>query len=191
MARPLDTVEVMDDQKANGLQDTAAARFIREAAAVAPPGHLGRNRDPGDAWVEGEAGKFWGRFGSAGLLVFDAGRGVLLQHRALWSHHGGTWGLPGGALHQGEAAADGALREAWEEAGVPSSKVELIFTSVYDVGYWSYTTVAVNAVEPFEAVISDPESLALEWVPLHEVAARQLHPGFGAAWPALRRRLEN
>ncbi|SEE11576.1 ADP-ribose pyrophosphatase YjhB, NUDIX family [Arthrobacter alpinus] len=180
----------MNERTTHKEQRAAAARFIREAAAVVRPGHLGSNRDPGDAWVEGEAGKFWGRFGSAGLLVFDAGRGVLLQHRAIWSHHGGTWGLPGGALHAGEAAVDGALREAWEEAGVPRENMELLFTSVYDVGYWSYTTVVVSAVEPFEAVISDPESLALEWVPLDEVAELPLHPGFKAAWPELRGRLE-
>ncbi|RAN79777.1 NUDIX hydrolase [Bacillus sp. SRB_336] len=146
-------------------------------------------RDPGDAWVEGDAGKFWGRFGSAGLLVFDAGRGVLLQHRAVWSHHGGTWGLPGGALHEGESAVHGALREAWEEAGVPRDDVELLFTSVYDVGYWRYTTVAVQAVTAFEATISDPESLALDWVPLDGVVRLPLHPGFAKAWPGLRRRL--
>ena len=39
-------------------------------------------RDPGDAWVEGDRGKFWGRFGSAGLLAHDPEKGVLLQHRA-------------------------------------------------------------------------------------------------------------
>ena len=167
----------------------AAARFIRDAAAVVRPGHLGSNRDPGDAWVTGEQGKFWGKFGSAGLLVFDAGRGVLLQHRALWSHHGGTWGLPGGALNQGETAVDGALREAWEEAAVPRENVELLFTSVYDVGYWSYTTVVVAAVVPFEAVISDPESMALEWFVPEALDSLDLHPGFGAAWPALRERL--
>ncbi len=168
----------------------AAARFVRDAAAVVRPGHLGGIRDAGDAWVEGPAGKFWGKFGSAGLLVFDAGRGVLLQHRAIWSHHGGTWGLPGGALHSGEAAVDGALREAWEEAGVPRANVELLFTSAWDIGYWSYTTVAVAAVVPFEAVISDPESLALDWFTPEDVAKLSLHPGFAAAWPALRQRLE-
>ncbi|MGA7203007.1 MAG: NUDIX domain-containing protein [Specibacter sp.] len=169
----------------------ATAGFIRDAAAVVRPGRLGSHRDPGDAWVEGERGKFWGRFGSAGLLVFDAGRGVLLQHRAIWSHHGGTWGLPGGALHHGESPVDGALREAYEEAGVPRENVELLFTSVYDVGYWSYTTVAVHVVKPFEPIISDPESLALEWVPLDAVDSLELHPGFGTAWPALHDRLRN
>ena len=70
---------------------------------------------------------------------------------------------------------DGALREAWEEAGVPRENVELLFTSVFDVGYWRYTTVVVSAAEPFEAVISDPESLALEWVPPEGVDRRPLH----------------
>jgi 8-oxo-dGTP diphosphatase len=146
-------------------------------------------RDPGDAWVEGGRGRFWGRFGSAGLLVHDPAKGVLLQHRALWSDHGGTWGLPGGALHQGEEAVAGALREAKEEAAVPQESVRVLFTSVFDVGYWSYTTVAVEVVESFEPEISDPESLELTWVPVELVGGKELHPGFGAAWPGLRRRL--
>ena len=179
----------MEQENIHVRQSAAADRFIRDAAAVVRPGHLASNRDSGDTWVEGDAGKFWGTFGSAGLLVFDAERGVLLQHRAIWSHHGGTWGLPGGALHKGESAVDGALRESWEEAGVPRENVELLFTSVYDVGYWRYTTVVVTAAVPFEAVISDPESLALEWVMPDDVAERPLHPGFAAAWPELRRRL--
>lgn len=148
-------------------------------------------RDPGDAWVEGEHGRFWGRFGSAGLLVHDANKGVLLQHRALWSDKGGTWGLPGGALHQGEDAVDGALREANEEAAVPPASVRVLFTSVFDVGYWTYTTVAARVIEPFEPAISDPESLELQWVSLEGVSDKELHPGFAAAWPALRRRLQD
>ena len=146
-------------------------------------------RDPGDAWVEGDRGRFWGRFGSAGLLAHDPAKGILLQHRALWSDQGGTWGLPGGALHQDEEAVHGALREAEEEAAVPPGNVRVLFTAVFDVGYWSYTTVAVEVVQGFEPVISDPESLELQWVPIELVAGKALHPGFGAAWPDLRRRL--
>ncbi|GAT73607.1 NTP pyrophosphohydrolase including oxidative damage repair enzyme [Microbacterium sp. HM58-2] len=144
-------------------------------------------RNPGDAWVVAPSGeKYWGRFGAAGLLAFDAERGVLLQHRVSWSHFGGTWGLPGGALHEGESAIVGAVREAQEEAGVPDGAVRCRFTSVLDLGIWSYTTVVADVVTPFEPVISDPESVALEWVPLDEVHARPLHPGFEAAWPMLR-----
>ncbi len=144
-------------------------------------------RNPGDAWVVAPTGeKYWGRFGAAGLLAVDPNRGVLLQHRVAWSHFGGTWGLPGGALHEGESAIVGALREAQEEAGVPDGAARARFTSVLDLGIWSYTTVIADVHEPFEPVISDPESVALEWVPIEEVADRPLHPGFGASWPALR-----
>lgn len=134
--------------------------------------------------------KYWGRFGAAGLLAFDAERGILLQHRVSWSHFGGTWGLPGGAMHEGESAIVGAVREAQEEAGVPDGSVRPRFTSVLDLDVWSYTTVIADVVRPFEPVISDPESVALEWVPVDEVDSRPLHPGFGSAWPALRALLE-
>jgi 8-oxo-dGTP pyrophosphatase MutT (NUDIX family) len=122
--------------------------------------------------------------------VHDASKGVLLQHRATWSDQGGTWGLPGGALHQGENPIDGALREATEEAAVPPESVQVLFTSVFDVGYWSYTTVAAQVTEPFEPEINDHESLELQWVHLDGVTDKELHPGFAAAWPALRRRLQ-
>jgi 8-oxo-dGTP diphosphatase len=149
-----------------------------------PPGHL---RDPGDAWVEGPDGqKFWGRFGAAGLLVWSRDRGILLQHRVAWSHFGGTWGLPGGARKQGESAVDGAFREAAEEATVPASHLTVLSSSVLDLGFWSYTTVVAEAVVPFEPVIADAESNELRWVPVDEVEALPLHPGFAKSWPELR-----
>jgi len=140
--------------------------------------------------VEGDSGRFWGRFGAAGLLAHDPARGILLQHRVDWSDQGGTWGLPGGARHEHEDAVSGALREAREEAGVPAGHVAVRFVHVLDHEYWTYTTVAVRVLEPFEAVISDPESVELRWVPLDEVGRFPLHSGFAAAWPVLRRQLE-
>ena len=153
-----------------------------------PPRHA--QRDIGDAWVYSPDGRrYWGRFGAAGLLVHHPARGILLQHRAVWSHFGGTWGLPGGARHEHETALDAALREAREEAGVPARLVRLKFTSLFDLGFWSYTTVVVEATAIFEPVISDEESIALSWVPADAVDLLALHPGFGASWPALRARL--
>lgn len=144
-------------------------------------------RNPGDAWVVADSGeRYWGRFGAAGLLAVDAERGILLQHRVAWSHFGGTWGLPGGALHEDESAIAGARREAAEEAGVPADRVRPRVTSVLDLEIWSYTTVVADVRESFDPVISDPESVALEWVAIDEVAERPLHPGFGDAWPGLR-----
>jgi 8-oxo-dGTP diphosphatase len=152
-----------------------------------PPEHL---RDPGDVWVEGPDGKrYWGLFGAAGLLVMHPPLGVLLQLRAEWSHHGGTWGIPGGALKLGEDAVSAALREANEEAGVPGELVRVLETTVLDLGFWSYTTVLGVSDQYFEPEVTDQESAALEWVPLGDVADRALHPGFGAAWPSLRKAL--
>jgi 8-oxo-dGTP diphosphatase len=152
-----------------------------------PPPHL---RDPGDAWVEGPDGqRFWGRFGAAGLLAWHLDVGILLQHRAEWSHHGGTWGIPGGARKLGETASAAALRESNEEAGVPLHAVSMLFESVVDLGFWSYTTVVVRVDELFEPVIGDLESLELRWVALDAVDALPLHPGFASSWPDLRDRL--
>jgi len=150
----------------------------------------GAHRDSGDAWVEGPDGqRFWGAFGAAGLLVHDPDRGVLLQHRVAWSHHGGTWGLPGGARHAGESAVDGAAREAAEEAGVPPAGIRPVLATVLDLGFWSYTTVTARTVRPFEPRVADAESIELRWVPVDEVDGRELHPGFGRAWPMLRAEL--
>lgn len=149
-----------------------------------------RPHGPGDGWVDGPRGRYWGRFGAAGLLLVHPAAGVLLQLRAEWSHFGGTWGLPGGARHdEHESALDGALREAGEEAGVDTADVRVLGESVFDLGYWSYTTVYARALRLFEPVIGDAESVSLQWVPFDEVAALPKHPGLEASWPGDRVRL--
>ncbi|MFD1713207.1 NUDIX domain-containing protein [Amnibacterium flavum] len=157
--------------------------------AAASPGRPPLPRRPlgsGDEWVDLPDGRrFWGRFGAAGLLVTSPS-GVLLQHRAGFSHFGGTWGLPGGARHEGESAIDGAIRESVEEASVPAEALKVSFTSVLDLGVWSYTTVVARVDSVFRPVIGDAESEALDWVPPARVADLPLHPSFGAAWPSLR-----
>ncbi len=106
----------------------------------------------------------------------------------------GNLGYPWGALQAGEGAIDAALRESHEEAGVPdrpsfSPRARSVDTSVLDLGFWSYTTVLGIADDYFEPVAMDLESAALEWVPMNDVADRDLHPAFHRAWPGLRDRL--
>lgn len=145
----------------------------------------------GDAWVEGPDGRrFWGRFGAAGLLAWHPEAGILMQHRAEWSHFGGTWGLPGGARHEGESAVDGAIREAGEEAGVLAADIEVITSSLFDLGFWSYTTVIARVLRLFDPFVADPESIEVCWIAVDEVDSLPLHPGFAASWPALRRILQ-
>ena len=99
-----------------------------------------------------------GALSAADQELVEAARGVLLQHRVSWSHHGDTWALPGGARHEGESASDGAPRESAEEAGVPASAVQPRLLSVLDLDVWSYATLVADVTTPFEPVISDPES---------------------------------
>lgn len=145
-------------------------------------------RNPGDAWVTaGDGGRYWGRFGAAGLLAYDHARdAILMQHRVTWSDHGDTWGIPGGARHEGEFANDGAIREAQEEAGVPDDAVRPRYTHVLDREGWTYTTVVADVVQQFEPEITDPESHALAWVALEEVENLPLHPAFASSWQILR-----
>jgi 8-oxo-dGTP diphosphatase len=153
----------------------------------APPGPPPGPRDPADGWVELPDGRrFWGRAGAAGLLVVDPDGAVLLQHRVGWSHFGGTWGLPGGARHVGESSYAGALREAHEETGIELAALRPRFAVRLDLGVWTYTTVAVAAPSTLPVSVTDRESTALEWVAADLVTERDLHPGFGAAWPRLR-----
>jgi 8-oxo-dGTP diphosphatase len=146
----------------------------------------------GNGWVRCDLGhRHWGRFGAAGLLAFvPAGGPVLLQQRTWWSHHGGTWGLPGGARDSHETVLAGALREAAEECGVRPGAVRPrgIFTD--DHGGWSYTTVLAEAATAFEVESDYDETEDVAWVEPAKVTQLSLHPGFAEHWERLRAALE-
>ena len=138
--------------------------------------------------------RHWGLHGAAGLLLVrrDADGtpvAVVLQHRALWSDQGGTWGVPGGARMPGESPEDAALREAEEEAGIDRVAVRLRESRVLQHEDWSYTTVIADEVSPVHPTVTDAESVELRWVPVDEVADLPLLPAFAAAWPHLLDRL--
>ncbi|WP_309232736.1 NUDIX hydrolase [Actinotalea sp. JY-7885] len=133
--------------------------------------------------------RHWGTHGAAGLLLHRSAGGrtqVVLQHRALWSDHGGTWALPGGALAPGETPEQGAVREAAEEAGIDPAALEIHDAVVLDHGPWRYTTVVARATGPHDVRPTDAESLEVAWVDVDAVADRPLLPAFAGAWPGLR-----
>jgi 8-oxo-dGTP diphosphatase len=145
-------------------------------------------RGDGDGWVECAAGhRHWGRYGAAGLLLrhspADAPSSILLQHRAVWSHHGDTWGLPGGARDSHESAEQAALREAVEESGVDTGLLEVTGEWIDDHGGWSYTTVLASAASELKVSAVTAESIELRWIVEPEVVQLSLHPGFAATWP--------
>ncbi|MEO3800019.1 NUDIX hydrolase [Nonomuraea sp. B1E8] len=141
----------------------------------------------GDGWTECALGhRHWGIHGASGLLVVHHDdRGVphvLMQKRAVWSHHGGTWGLPGGARDSHEDAVTSALREAREEAALAGDALRVQGVYLDDHGGWAFETVIAESAELLAAAPANAESDELRWLPLPEVTGRNLHPGFAATW---------
>ncbi|MGL6234825.1 MAG: NUDIX hydrolase [Segniliparus sp.] len=145
-------------------------------------------RGDGNGWVvDRDGSKRWGLHGAAGLLLRAPGtRGeamVLLQHRAWWSHQGGTWSLPGGARDSHESAVETALREAFEETGVDPAQLKVRGereTARTEAG-WTYTTVVADAPRVLP-LFKNEESEELRWVSEDEVGSLPLHPGMASVW---------
>jgi 8-oxo-dGTP diphosphatase len=138
----------------------------------------------GDGFVTlGDGSQRWGRFGAAGVLVRhldDAGEPhFFLALRSSWTHKGGTWAVPGGALNHGEAALEGALREFAEEIGHQLDGFEVAHTYEDDHGGWTYTTVVVDVPERFEPpAVLQWETAECRWVHASELAELELFDAF-------------
>jgi 8-oxo-dGTP diphosphatase len=147
----------------------------------------------GDGFVMCSCGNaHWGRFGAAGLLLVRVEWGdprVLLQLRAEWTHDGGTWALPGGAVDSHEDPTGAAIREASEEAGIDITRADVKDLFMDDHGTWSYATVIAHADGDLAMGESNAETDDLRWVPVARVVDYRLHPGFASAWPDLLERV--
>jgi len=140
----------------------------------------------GDGWVYCVQGhRHWGRFGAAGLLIIGEQR-AMLQHRAEWTHEGGTWALLGGARDSHEDPVATALREAREEAGIEASAVRPLGWWRDDHGGWSYTTVVAQPRSHISPHAANAESTAVRWWAIDEIDRLPLHRGLAGAWPRLR-----
>lgn len=150
----------------------------------------------GNGWITCAAGekrcaeqsgahKHWGVHGAAGLLI-SVGDRVLVQLRADWTHHGGTWGIPGGARDSHESVVEAAIREATEETDLEVDALRLTGTYVDDRGGWSYTTVLAHAASAIPVAPINAESLELRWAHVDDLAAFPMAPGFALSWPVVR-----
>ena len=168
---------------------TADASASDGSAAGKPP-HSGRRRKGADGFILCPCGsEHWGLAGAAGILAFRERESieVLVQLRAEWSHSGGTWSNPGGAIGWSETPLEGALREFEEETAIGADSLDVVGSIVRDHGDWRYTTFAARC-ETAEPVPND-ESLALEWAPLDDLLEgrldRPVHPAFAEDLPRL------
>jgi 8-oxo-dGTP pyrophosphatase MutT (NUDIX family) len=139
----------------------------------------------------GEGHRHWGEHGAAGLLIRAKSDGkwhYLLQRRGQTSDHAGTWGLPGGALHEGELPAMGAIREATEELGVlPNLRPGHVVTA--DHGGWAFHTVVCDAPEMFQPAVdgsTSHETSGWAWVTAMQAKDMPLHPLFAESFDQVR-----
>lgn len=152
-------------------------------------------RTTGDGFLQCADGHVrWGLYGAAGVVFvvrFPDGPRVMLQQRSPFAHEGGTWSCAGGALDAGEAPLDGALREAAEEVGPAPEPLTVLGSTVFAPSDdWAYTTFVVEVPHEFGASMNF-ETDAVAWDAPDEVERRPLHAGFAAAWPELRRIIED
>jgi len=111
---------------------------------------------------------------------------VLLQLRAAWTHGGGTWAIPGGALDSHEDPITAAVREAWEEVGIDVEAITVKDVYRDDHINWNYFTVIAHVSGDVIVSEGNYESEEIEWVALDAVDSYPLHPGMRGTWPHLR-----
>jgi 8-oxo-dGTP diphosphatase len=130
----------------------------------------------------------YGQYGAAGLVLTNAEGNLLLARRSDYVHRGGTWAFPGGAIEDGETAADCAVREAEEELGIDGSAILVTGTVPgLDHGVWRYTYVIATLVPdaPKIRFQLNWETDEARWIPIEKVSMLRLHPDLRTAWPDL------
>lgn len=134
-----------------------------------------------DLWKICELGHVhWGNQGAAGFLFRHASTGTqpsfLLQQRSTTVDYPGTWGIPGGAIRDGESPEAAAKREFQEEIGtLPSYRITGV--KVQDCGgHWKFHMILADVEEEFLAFCGK-ETVATGWFTESDMANLQLHPG--------------
>lgn len=122
----------------------------------------------------------WGDDGAAGFLFRHAPESgepsFLLQQRSSEVDYPGTWGIPGGAIRDGESPETTAKREFQEEIGaLPSYRIRGI--DVQDCGgNWKFHLILADVETPFLAYRRQ-ETDATGWFTRSDMRSLLLHPG--------------
>jgi len=112
-----------------------------------------------------------------GCIVFIINQSgqILMQQR---KYPRGKWGLPGGLMELGESTEETARREVFEETGLKLGKLTLFgvysgekYFCVAENGDEFYVVTTVYETTEYfgEVVINDGESLAFEWIDVHNL----------------------
>lgn len=129
----------------------------------------------------------WGPHGAAGVLFKNGDRYYLVK-RGAGVDQGGSWGIPGGAIDDGETPEQAAKREAREEVGY-DGPWRVIHTYVdQPCPEWAFTTFVVEVDKQHANEENfDWETDEDGWFTHNEIMGLYLHPAFRAALPNLLR----
>jgi 8-oxo-dGTP pyrophosphatase MutT (NUDIX family) len=132
------------------------ARLFEQGHAAAPP----------RLWVDPRIDTI-PSFKPAAVLIAMTDRaapGVLFLHRpSSMRAHPGEIAFPGGRLDPGEPPVEAALREAWEELGIPPADVRVVgSTDVYRTGS-GYEITPVLGIVPADIAIRPNPAEVAQW----------------------------
>jgi len=124
----------------------------------------------------------WGALGAAGLLLSHRRAeetAYLLAQRSRVVDQPGTWGIPGGAMRDGESPSDAARRELIEEIVVqPEYAVTAVQRSDCGGG-WAFWTLLGEVSEEVETYCG-AQTESTGWFTLDQMRMLDLHPEFKA-----------
>jgi len=136
---------------------------------------------PGERWTVCTLGHVhWGANGGAGLLFRHAPAATepkfLLSRRSRLVDEPGKWGIPGGAIRDGESPEAAARREVQEEiASLPPHRI----TGSHEQdcgGGWRFVIFIADVEEQF-AAYCQRQTDATGWFTAAAAEKLELHPG--------------
>jgi 8-oxo-dGTP diphosphatase len=118
----------------------------------------------------------------AGGVIYNPNLGVVVVNQ-----NNNSWSLPKGHVERGEEPKDAAVREIWEETGIPVEKLNFLAP----LGFYERMRIKLNRDDPDELrtitiylFSTDNEKLnphdsanpEARWVNIHDVSALLTHP---------------
>jgi len=113
-----------------------------------------------------------------GAVVVDDENRLLLIRRG----HGaaqGEWSVPGGRVEAGELLAEAVVREPAEETGLEGICGDLIgwVERLDDDHHFVILDFTATVLDPDQVPVAGDDAAEVAWVPVHEVAERNLVGG--------------
>jgi|TARA_R110000824_G_scaffold270486_2_gene458974 8-oxo-dGTP diphosphatase len=123
------------------------------------------------AWINSVGKSHKRNLGGSMVLVLDGTNQLLILKRPNWvSWAPGKWGLPGGAIEEGETPMQGAIRETMEETTLAVHNLKNV-TLPLDKGLHPFYTRSYTG-----QVVIDAEHEEWVWVGRQEIEKYDLAP---------------